>query len=159
MCSSVICLAAPAACLYWIIYEPETFAGVDCDLITSAIGPALVAFAGAYYIAEVFTGIFRGCMNSAIICFVADVELFIDNERFANKEYNNYLSKTKKVMPVDEDQGSFHSGEFKTELDAKVTTQDATETLSTARGDPSSARGEPSPAKQTNAANLSNIIE
>ena len=137
MCSSVICLAAPTACLYWIVYEPETFAGVDCDLITSAIGPALVAFAGAYYISEVFTGVFRGCMNSAIICFVADVELFIDNERFANKEYNVYLSKQKKVVPIDEDMGSYHSGEFKTEMDARGPA--VTETLSTARGEQSLA--------------------
>lgn len=112
MCSSVICLVAPAFTLYWIVYKSETFTGVDCDLITSALGPTIIAFAGAYYISEVFTGIFRGCINSAIICFVADVELFIDNERFANKEYNVYLSKKQQFVNADKED-SFHSGEFK----------------------------------------------
>ena len=129
-CTLVISLVAPALTLYWIIYESETLVGVDCDLITSALGPALVAFAAAFYMAEVFSGVFRGCINSCIICTVADVELFNDNERFTNNEYMYYLNK-KKVHPEDEGNGeSFKAGQFKSpDIDGKET-----ELITTERG-------------------------
>jgi hypothetical protein len=40
----------------------------------------------AAFMAQIFGGIFRGCINSAIVCFLADHEMFMDAQGYADNE-------------------------------------------------------------------------
>jgi hypothetical protein len=72
----VISLSGPCFCLYWILYQDESFFGEQIFNVTSALGPTAISLMGSIIIAEIFAGVFRGCMNSTIICYAADVEMF-----------------------------------------------------------------------------------
>jgi hypothetical protein len=96
MCTLVISLSGPTFTLYWIVYEDETFANEQVYNITSALGPAVISLIACIFIAEVFAGVFRGSMNSSIICYLTDVELFEEINRFSDNEYSSKFQKVDK---------------------------------------------------------------
>jgi hypothetical protein len=81
-----ITLVAPAFVLFWILFQDHSFIGENLDHVTSALGPAVAALIAGAFIAQVFGGIFRGCMSASIVCYLADREMFMENQGFADQE-------------------------------------------------------------------------
>jgi hypothetical protein len=84
--SLVITLSGPCFCLYWIVYQDESFLNEQIFNVSSALGPAVVTLLGSLIIAEIFGGVFRGCINSTVICHAADVEMFNEEPHLASNE-------------------------------------------------------------------------
>jgi hypothetical protein len=92
----VISLAAPTFVMYWILFQDQTFTDEQTDMITSAVAPAFVALVSAAFVSQIFGGIFRGCIHSSIICYLADHEMFIDIQGFADEDMSNYFDQSMK---------------------------------------------------------------
>ena len=108
----VISLVTPVFVMYWIVFENKTFTGALTEQITSAVAPAFFALIVSAFMAQIFGGVFRGCVHSAIICFLADHEMFVDMQGFADQDMANYFTSRKAAMKgktakiEDEDVGS-----------------------------------------------------
>ena len=74
-----IALAGPTFVLYWIIYQDHSLYGENLDHITSALSPVVFTLIGSAFISQVLGGVFRGCINASVVCFIADREMFIEN--------------------------------------------------------------------------------
>jgi hypothetical protein len=64
--------------------------------VTSALGPAVVALFGGAFVAQVFGGIFRGCISASVVCFLADREMFMENQGFSDNEISAYFYEKQK---------------------------------------------------------------
>lgn len=87
-----IALSGPTFVLYWIIYQTHSLYGENLEHITSALSPAAFTLIGSAFISQVLGGVFRGCINASVVCFLADREMFIENQGFADDEVQNYWS-------------------------------------------------------------------
>jgi len=82
--SIAVTLASPTFVMYWIIFEKKTFSSLLTDEITSAVAPAFIALMAGAFMAQVFSSIFRACIHSSIVCFLADHEMFVEMQGFAD---------------------------------------------------------------------------
>lgn len=91
--SIVVTLAAPTFVMYWVLFEKKTFSNLLTEEITSAVAPAVIALMAGAFMAQVFSSIFRACIHSAIVCFLADHEMFVEMQGFVDDEMATYFNK------------------------------------------------------------------
>jgi hypothetical protein len=82
----VITLTGPTVVLLWIVCFDHGLLGENLDHITSAVSPAVVSLIASGFIAQVFGGVFRGCISTSMVCFLADREIFLENQKLADHE-------------------------------------------------------------------------
>jgi hypothetical protein len=89
--SLVITLAGPAFVLFWVTNMDYGLLGENMEHVTSAVAPAAVTLIASLYIAQVFSGVFRGCISTSLVCFLADREMFIENQGFRDNEVSGFF--------------------------------------------------------------------
>ena len=99
--SIVVSLAPPVFVMYWIIFEKKTFTSLLTDEITSAVAPAVIALIAGAFMAQVFSSVFRACIHSSIVCFLADHEMFVEIQGFADQDMNTYFKNRVKTLSDD----------------------------------------------------------
>ena len=77
------------------------------EKINGFIGPLILVFIVAYFISCMFTEIFGMCIDTMMLCYIADEEMFPPEKRFADGALKSSLQKTQqaavatKVVPSD----------------------------------------------------------
>ena len=82
----IISLSGPTFVLYWINSHSHSLYGENLDHVTSALAPAIIALIACSFIAEVLAGVFRGCIHASVVCFLADREMFMENQRYTGAD-------------------------------------------------------------------------
>jgi len=78
------------------------------EKINGFIGPLILVFVVAYFISCMFTEIFGMCIDTMMLCYIADEEMFPPEKRFADGSLKSSLQKTQqaavatKVAPNDD---------------------------------------------------------
>lgn len=64
------------------------------DQIAGIIGPMLITFIIAYFVASVFVEVFGMAISTILVCYCADEEMFTPEERFADGALRGAIKST-----------------------------------------------------------------
>ena len=94
----IISLSGPTFVLYWINSHSHSLNGENLEHVTSALAPAIIAHLACSFIAQVLAGVFRGCIHASVVCFLADREMFMENQRYTGADVlSNYTNRSKNI--------------------------------------------------------------
>lgn len=68
--------------------------------INGLFAPLIFTFLLAYFVAVMFTEIFGMCIETILICFIADEEMFAPEQRFADGGLKTTMQKTAQANAV-----------------------------------------------------------
>lgn len=68
--------------------------GTNTDQVTGVIAPLVFTFLIAYYVADMFTEVFGMGIDTILMCFIADEEMFDPVDRFAEGSLATTVQKT-----------------------------------------------------------------